>query len=115
MRAGLGQDEAATALLAEVRTYPGARDTQDYIVMLPTMVRTALAIGEIAHAEALVGGLEARTPYAEYALVAAKAALSEAQGTCGPPPKPTLMRPIAGNDSESCPKRRSPSSARAGV
>ena len=44
------------------------------------MVRTALGIGEPALAERLVSGLEPRYPYAEHALVAANAALTEARG-----------------------------------
>jgi len=43
-------------------------------------VRTALQIGEPALAERLVAGLEPRYPYAEHALVAANAALTEARG-----------------------------------
>ena len=44
------------------------------------MVRTALGIGEPELAERLVSGLEPRYPYAEHALVAANAALTEARG-----------------------------------
>ena len=54
--------------------------TTYYPALLPAMVRTALAIGEPELAERLVGGLEPRTPYAEHALVAANAALTEARG-----------------------------------
>jgi hypothetical protein len=74
------QDEAAAALLAEARTYSGVRDSTDHTVVLTTMVRTALAIGDTALAEALVGGLEPHTSYAEHALVTANAALAEARG-----------------------------------
>jgi hypothetical protein len=51
-----------------------------YPVLLPAMARTALAIGETALAERLVSGLQPRYPYAEHALVAANAALTEARG-----------------------------------
>ena len=44
------------------------------------MVRTAVGIGETSLAEALLGGLDPRTQYAEHALVAANAALTEARG-----------------------------------
>jgi hypothetical protein len=44
------------------------------------MVRTALGIGEPALAERLVAGLEPRYPYAEHALVAANASLTDARG-----------------------------------
>jgi tetratricopeptide (TPR) repeat protein len=79
-RAGVGQDEEAAALLAELESYPGARDNHTYPVMLSAMVRTALRIGHPELAERLVSGLEPRTPYAEHALVAAEAALAEARG-----------------------------------
>ena len=80
VHAGLGQGEVAAALVTEVESYPGAREQQQYNIMLPTMVRTALGIGEPALAERLVAGLEPRYPYAEHALVAANAALTEARG-----------------------------------
>ena len=80
VRHGLGQDAASAALLTEVEAYPGAREVWDYIFLLPAMVRTALAIGDAAIAERLVGGLQPRTPFAEYALVAATAALAETRG-----------------------------------
>ncbi len=80
VRAGLGQARAAADLLAEVDSYPGARDTANYSALLPSMVRTAMHIGEPALAERLVTGLEPRYPNAEHALVAANAALAEARG-----------------------------------
>ena len=83
VRAGLGQGEAASALLAELELYPGARDNTNYLALLAAMVRMALQIGEPAIAERLVGGLEPRDPYAEHALVAANAALTEAHGDLG--------------------------------
>lgn len=79
-RAGLGQDDAAAALLAELEAFPGARDGPNYPVMLTAMVRTALAIGHPALAERLESGVEPRTPYAEHGLAAANAALGEARG-----------------------------------
>lgn len=79
-RVGIGQDEAAAALLAEVVAFPGTRDTPYYPAFLPAMVRTALAIGEPALAARLVVDFEPLYPYAEHALVAANAALTEASG-----------------------------------
>jgi class 3 adenylate cyclase/tetratricopeptide (TPR) repeat protein len=79
-RAGLGQDQAAATLLTEVEAYPGARGNANYPGLLPTMVRTALGIGEIELAGRLVKGVESSRPYAEHALVAANAALVEARG-----------------------------------
>ena len=80
VRAGLGQDDAAAALLTELESYPGARESSYYPTLLPAMVRTALGFGEPAIAERLVSRLEPRYPYAEHALVAANAALTEAGG-----------------------------------
>jgi hypothetical protein len=79
-RARLGQDEAATALLAEVEAYPDARETLYYSAFLPAMVRTALGMGDRILAERLASGLEPRYPMAEHAVVAANAALVEARG-----------------------------------
>jgi class 3 adenylate cyclase/tetratricopeptide (TPR) repeat protein len=79
-RAGLGQDEAVGALLEELASYPGASENPNYLAHLPGMVRAALGIGRSALAERLVSGLEPRYPYAEHALVAANAALTEARG-----------------------------------
>jgi class 3 adenylate cyclase/tetratricopeptide (TPR) repeat protein len=79
-RAELGQTEAADTLLTELEALPGARDSENYPVLLAAMVRAALRIGDPALAERLVGGDEPRTPYAEHATVAAKAAISEARG-----------------------------------
>lgn len=79
-RAWVGQDEAAAALLSELESYPGSRETPYYPALLPAMVRTALGVGHLELAERLVAGLEPRTPYAEHALVAANAALTEARG-----------------------------------
>jgi class 3 adenylate cyclase/tetratricopeptide (TPR) repeat protein len=80
VRAGLGQDKTAVALLAELESYPGARDNPNYPVFLPAMVRTALGMGETKLAERLVRGMDPRYPYAEHSLVAANAAVTEARG-----------------------------------
>jgi len=78
--AALGDLAAATALLAEVDTTFGTRENSYYPGWLPSMVRTALHVGDIPLAERLTSGVESRTPYAEHALVAANAALAEARG-----------------------------------
>ena len=80
VRAALGQDEAAASLLSELVPYPGVRDNGYYPALLAAMVRAALQVGEPALAERLIAGLEPRYPYAEHALVAANAALSEDRG-----------------------------------
>ena len=76
----LGQDDSAASLLAEIEEYPGARETEYYPALVSAMVRTALVIGDIELANRLVADLEPRTPYAEHALVAANAALTEVRG-----------------------------------
>ena len=78
--AAIGQGDLATQLLAEIGTTPDARQNLYYAISLPAMVRTSLAIGDAPLANRLVGGVESRYPYAEHALVAANAALTEARG-----------------------------------
>jgi hypothetical protein len=51
-----------------------------YFVSLPMMVRTALEADDAELAERLMTGFERPYPYAEHALVAANAALTEARG-----------------------------------
>jgi hypothetical protein len=79
-RAALGQDRAAASLLQELEAFPGTHDTQFYPALLPAMVRTALGIGDSDLAVRLLGGLERRYPYAEHALVATNAELTESRG-----------------------------------
>ena len=52
------QNAAAAALLAEVLATPGARAIQYYGICLPTMVRTALGLGDRRLAERVVDGYE---------------------------------------------------------
>ncbi len=67
-------------MLTEVEAEPRSRDTVYYGVYLPLMVRTALALGDVASAQRLVAGVEPRQPYAQHALLAAEAALAEDRG-----------------------------------
>ncbi|HKB27816.1 MAG TPA: AAA family ATPase, partial [Candidatus Limnocylindrales bacterium] len=78
--AALGDGSAARRLLAEVEAYPGARENTNYPVALPSMVRTALRLGDRALAERLVAGSASFWQYARHATVAASAALAEADG-----------------------------------
>ena len=50
-RAALGQHDHAAALLAEIEANPGSRESPNYALCLPAMVRTALTIDnpELAH------------------------------------------------------------------
>ena len=79
-RATLGDDRRAADLLAEVEANTGARDTPNYAFFLPTMVFTALAVGDPELAAQLVSGFEPTTPYAELVVDASRAALAEAAG-----------------------------------
>ena len=79
-RAALSQAEVALALLAEVEATAGVRETADYMAILGGMVRVALAAGDREIAERLVHGIAPVNPYSEHALVAARAALAEADG-----------------------------------
>ncbi len=78
-RAALDQGTTATLLL-EVEATPGSRDTSYYAAFLSSMVRTVLEIGEPELAEQLVKGVQPRSAYAEHALMATDAALTEASG-----------------------------------
>ncbi len=72
--------ERAAALLAEMEATPGAREATYYAAHIAAMVRIALGIGDRELAERLVAGVDPCYPYAEHALVAAGAALTEARG-----------------------------------
>jgi class 3 adenylate cyclase/tetratricopeptide (TPR) repeat protein len=79
-RAALGQDDQAAALLTELATAPNARHNMYYAAHLPTLVRTAIAVGRNDLAQRLTTGYQPRTPYAHHALITATAALAEARG-----------------------------------
>ena len=79
-RVALGQNDDAAALLAEVAILRGASDLVNLPHLFPAMARAALQIGDAELAVQLAGGVAPRYPYAEHALVAANAALAEAQG-----------------------------------
>ena len=78
-RAALGENGAAATLLATILATPGGRVTQYYAIHLPSMVRTALGIGDQPLAERLVDACEARHPLGAHALVTVGAALAEAR------------------------------------
>jgi class 3 adenylate cyclase/tetratricopeptide (TPR) repeat protein len=79
-RAALGQDLASATLLAELLTFPGAREVGYYAIYLPTMVRTALEVGDRNLAGRLVAEYDSRLPIGVHALATVNAALSEANG-----------------------------------
>jgi len=79
-RAALEQHDAAAKLLTDVEAAPDSRETHYYAAYLPAMARAALTTGNPELAERLAAGVELRTPLAEHALVAVRAALAEAHG-----------------------------------
>ena len=79
-RVALGQNDDAAALLADVAQLRGGSELVNLPHLFPAMVRTALQIGDTELALQLAGGVAPRYPYAEHALVAANAALAEANG-----------------------------------
>jgi ATP/maltotriose-dependent transcriptional regulator MalT len=79
-RAVLRQDNEAAALLTELATATNARHNMYYAAYLPTLVRTAVAVGRDDLAQRLTADYHARTPDAQHALVTATATLAEARG-----------------------------------
>ena len=80
LHARLAHDEAAAALLGEIDTSPGSRDTLSYAAYLSAMVRSALSVGNPELARRLTAGVQLRTPYHEHAIATVGAALAEADG-----------------------------------
>ncbi|PWU20721.1 MAG: hypothetical protein C5B48_12110, partial [Candidatus Rokuibacteriota bacterium] len=70
--------QSSRALLAELDSVSGSRETPYYGRALPTLIRTALLAEDRALAEHLVEGIKARYPLDEHALCAARAQLAEA-------------------------------------
>ena len=78
--ASLGMGDRVAALLDELASSPRVGEQGTYAAWLPSFVRAALAIGDLAVAERLASGLEMRSPFAEHSGVAVGAALREAGG-----------------------------------
>jgi class 3 adenylate cyclase/tetratricopeptide (TPR) repeat protein len=76
----LGNPSHAATLLGELAATPGTRDNSYYAALLPTLVRTAITIGQPSIAEQLTTDCQPHTPYAHHALVTVAAALAEARG-----------------------------------
>jgi tetratricopeptide (TPR) repeat protein len=79
-RAALQQGAEVVELLTAIDRFPAVRVDDYYGARLPTMLRAALAVGDVALAERLVEGVAPRWPYAEHGVVAAGALLAEARG-----------------------------------
>ena len=74
---GSGRQAEALGLLAEIDLTPHGRDSPTYPAFLCTMVRTAIAAGDLEVASSLTSGLEPIFPYHEHALRAVRATLAE--------------------------------------
>ena len=77
-RVALAQPDHAAALLAEIDAAPGSRENQNYLALLPALVRSALTTNNRQLAHQLTIGVQPHWPYHEHALATATAALSEA-------------------------------------
>ena len=75
-----GKRVQAHALLQELEQTAGTRADTKYTANLPGLVRCALTLQDQELAARLAEGIEPRTPLAEHALCAARAALTEAAG-----------------------------------
>lgn len=78
LRLAQGDPGQARALLTELHETPGVR--LGYQFVLPGLLRTTLALGDIELAHDLVAGVEPRTPAAEHAFASVQAQLAEAAG-----------------------------------
>ncbi len=79
-RAALAQPDHATALLSEIESTPGSRDSGNYPILLPALVRTALTTNNPKLAHQLTTGVQPHTPCHQHALTTATASLAEANG-----------------------------------
>jgi DNA-binding SARP family transcriptional activator len=81
--AARSDSEAALVLLREVERLPFVRDEPRYLALLPSLVRSALAVGDRRLAQALVDGSKPRTQLADHVLCTVGALLAEADGEHG--------------------------------
>jgi predicted ATPase/class 3 adenylate cyclase len=75
--------QEARALLVELEQVPGTRADPYYASLLPSLVRSALAVADPELAAGLADGVEPVTPLSEHALAACRAQLAEASGETG--------------------------------
>jgi class 3 adenylate cyclase/tetratricopeptide (TPR) repeat protein len=79
-QAAFGDRESFSQLTTEIETTPGIGDVMELGTVLPALARAAIAVGKPELAEGLAGHLVAPYPYAEHALIAVNAAITEARG-----------------------------------
>jgi class 3 adenylate cyclase/tetratricopeptide (TPR) repeat protein len=75
-----GNNGRAMGLLEELAQTSSGRGDPYYALMLPELLRCALALGEPELAARLVAGIEPRTPLQQHAVAACSAALAEGAG-----------------------------------
>ena len=75
-----GRPQRARQLLAELDQIQPVRGDPYYAFRLPELVRTTLALGDVALAHGLIDGVRAVTPVADHALTVCRAHLAEAAG-----------------------------------
>jgi class 3 adenylate cyclase/tetratricopeptide (TPR) repeat protein len=74
------QPEQARLLLQELDQIPASRTDPVYAIVLPGLVRTALALDDPDLAASLTNGVPALTPLHQHALTSSQAQLAEAKG-----------------------------------
>ncbi len=79
-RACLGRSQAAVDLLLEVDGAPGIKVNQYFAIMLPSLTRLSLVLGDHNLAEGLIRGFEPRDAYADHARAAGAAVVTESRG-----------------------------------
>jgi len=77
---GAGDPKGAATALSVLERTPHVRESTNYPSLLPAMVRTAVAAGDLALADRLASGFGPNYPYTEHALCATRAILAEATG-----------------------------------
>jgi hypothetical protein len=75
-----GDDEGVMRVLGEIEDIPGIEGVIELPAVLPALARAAIGAGHLDAASRLGDRLTSRFPYAEHALVAANAAITEAGG-----------------------------------
>jgi len=77
---GQAQPEQARLLLHELDQIPASRTDAVYAIVLPSLVRSALALGDPNLATSLTKGVPPLTPLHQHALTSSQAQLAEATG-----------------------------------
>ena len=79
----LGNSTSASALLSDIALREAANDVSAFDASIPMLVRTALGAGSLDLAVRLIQGYAPVSPHGQHMVVAASAALMEAEGDLG--------------------------------